>query len=313
MSAGRNDETQPAVSSTDVIRYSIVILTYARDTPLQLTLSNLKSMLGEHEDTEIVLVDNNSDDRDRSEFLHGFLHQQVIKTGRNKGVSGRNDGMDAARGDIIALLDDDVLVRTDDFLEEFRAVFDNHPDVGVVNVRKLDGKTMLQLPECIPHTDKHVDTSKPFFTFRFVGGLVGMRRSMHRELGGFSSEFFYGAEEREYSYRIIKAGWKIYYSPNVIAVETNDQGGRRNRTALMTDTLANTYIIAYLHKPILAFAIDLVLFTIFLCWKERGRVDLILAMSKFGAWKRSANRARRRPLDADALAYIRACGGATWR
>jgi GT2 family glycosyltransferase len=297
----------------DDIRFSVVILTYARDDALGLTLDRLRWALGPRHDVEVILVDNNVDDLDRSAMVADFPFHQLVRTGVNKGVSARNDGMDVARGEIIALLDDDVLVETADFLDRFAAVFDAKPDVGVVNVRKLDGATMTLLPECVPHTRKSVDTSRPFETFRFVGGLVAMRRAVHATLGGFSPDFFYGAEEREYSYRIIKAGWKIYYSPDVVAIETNHEGGRKPRAQLRTETLLNTYIIAFLHKSWPVFFVDVVLFTVFLWIKERGRIDVWSAIRRFAAWLRRPDRARRHPMDRKALNYIRACGGATWR
>ena len=295
------------------IRFSIVILTYARDDALALTLDRLRWALGARRDVEVILVDNNVDDRDRSAMIADFPAYRLVRTGENKGVSARNDGMDVAVGEIIALLDDDVLVVTQDFLDAFAAIFDARPQVGVVNVRKLDSKTMTLLPECVPHTSKSVDTSVPFETFRFIGGLVAMRRAAHAALGGFSPDFFYGAEEREYSYRIIKAGWKIYYSPAVVAIETNHEGGRKPRAQQLTEILLNTYIIAYLHKPWLVMVVDVVLFTSFLWVKERGGVDVGSAVRRFSAWLKRPDRARRQPMNKATLDYIRACGGATWR
>jgi GT2 family glycosyltransferase len=309
MSAEPGDDIDPEAA----IRYSIVILTWMRDDALPATLGRLKAAMGERADAEVVLVDNNADDRDRGDFLQDFPFRQVVKIGRNKGVSSRNDGMDAARGEIVIVLDDDVLVQTEGFLDLFGEVFDAHPDVGVVNVRKLDAKTMSQLPECIPHSRKGVDATKPFFTFRFIGGLVAMRRSMHRELGGFSTEIFFGAEEREYSFRIIQAGWKIYYQPEIVAIETNDAGGRRSHQELMTETLSNMYIIAYLYRPMGAMIANFIVYTPFAWLKERGRLYPFQAFGRFLTWWRRPDRSRRRPLDRRALAYIRSCGGATWR
>lgn len=297
----------------DGVRFSVVILTYARDDALKLTLDRLRWALGSRRDVEVILVDNNVDDQDRSAAIADFPFHRLVRTGVNKGVSARNDGMDVARGEIIVLLDDDVLIETQDALDRFAAVFDARPDIGVVNVRKLDSATMTLLPECVPHTRKSVDTDLPFETFRFIGGLVAIRRVVHQALGGFSPDFFYGAEEREYSYRIIKAGWKIHYSPDIVAIETNHAGGRKPRAQLRTETLLNTYIIAFLHKPWPVLVADVVLFTIFLWIKERGQLYVWQALKRFHAWLKRPDRARRQPMGRAAQDYIRACGGATWR
>lgn len=303
----------PSPPPPESLRYSVVILTYARDVALKTTLDRLEKAVGGRRDVEVILVDNNIDGADRTGFLKPFAFGQLVTTGENKGVSARNDGMAVARGEIIALLDDDVLLETPDFLDRFGEIFDARPDVGVVNVRKLDGKTMTLLAECVPHTRKSIDTSRPFLTFRFIGGLVGLRRTVYQQLGGFSPDFFYGAEEREYSYRIIKAGWKIYFCPNIVAIETNDMGGRKPRAHLSTEVLLNTYVIAYLHKPWPAAVIDVTLFTTLLFFKERGQIDVPYAIRRFFAWLKLPGRARRDPMDKRALGYIRECGGATWR
>ncbi|CAN5367295.1 N/A [soil metagenome] len=293
--------------------FSVVILTYARDTALQTTLASLRNAIGDRQDVEVVLVDNNVDTIDRASFLTDFAHSRYVRTGANKGVSGRNDGMAVAKGEILVLLDDDVLIESHDLFDKFSAAFTSEPRVGVVNARKLDSKTMSLLPEFIPHTRKDVDTTRPFLTFRFVGGLVALRRALYQDVGGFSPEFFYGLEEREYSYRIIKAGWKILYQPDIVAIETTDEGGRASRIDQRTETLSNRYIISYLHTPMAPMIANFVLFTLFLVIKEGGRVNVGRALGKFSTWLKKPGRPARRPIDRHAQAYIRACGGAIWR
>ena len=307
-----SDETA-LIAAQAMVRASVVILTFARDETLNITLAHLSAKLGRRADVEVVLVDNNLDDLDRAELLRAFPVFQVVKTGSNKGVSARNDGMAVARGEIIALLDDDVLVETPDFLERFEAAFAADPTVGVVMAKKLDGKTMTLLPECIPHTRKDVDVDQPFMTFRFLGGLVGVRRTMFRAVGGFSPEFFFGLEEHEYSFRIVKGGWKVMYAPDVLAIETNASGGRVRRFDAQTDLLCNRYMIAYLHMPLLSMLVNQILFTGFLFIKERGQIDVPRAIGNYLAWLRKPGRARRAPIGRAARDYIHACGGVTWR
>jgi GT2 family glycosyltransferase len=183
--------------AVEPVRFSVVILTYARDDALRTTLGLLHQAIEGRRDVEVILVDNNVDGVDRSSLLAAFPISRVVATGENKGVSARNDGMAVARGEFIALLDDDVLLQTPDFLDRFAAIFEERPDVGVVNVRKLEARTMTLLAECVPHTRKSIDTTKPFLTFRFIGGLVGLRREVFQALGGFNPDFFYGQEDRK--------------------------------------------------------------------------------------------------------------------
>ncbi len=304
-------EDHPINSS--FVRASIVILTFARDETLKQTLARLKDKIGPGDDTEIILVDNNPDDLNRAEFLQDFPLTQVIKTGSNKGVWARNYGAAAARGEVIVLLDDDVLVETSDFLRPFHRAFAEHPEVGLVTIKKLDGKTMTQLPECVPHPQKDIDLTKPFLTFRFTGGLIAIRRAMYQQVGGFSQDIFFGHEEHEYAFRVIKAGWKILYSPDVVAVETNAAGGRRSHYDERRDVLCNRYVLDYLHMGAAPMIIDMTLFTIALFIMERGKLDVLGAIANFRAWLGKPGRAARQPIDRRTKAYILACGGKTWR
>jgi GT2 family glycosyltransferase len=314
MSGGRDAAEPFAQARSEVaIVFSLVILTYARDPALVITLEALSSAMGARQDVEIILVDNNTDAVDRTHLISGFPNPRLVRTGRNKGVSGRNDGMNIARGEILVLLDDDVWVQTPGFLDIFKDGFDANPDVGVINVRKLDGETLSVLPECVPHTRKGLDLDQPFYTFRFIGGLVGLRRSLYLALGGYSAELFYGEEEREYSYRILKGGWRIYYEPRITAIETNNSGGRRSRRSLRTEILANRYIISFLHRPLAVMIFDFLVFTLYIFVKEKGQIDAHKAIHRFVAWLRTPGRARRKPIGPAERAYIRACGGTIWR
>lgn len=295
------------------LRFSIVILTYARDTVLRTTLDRLHAAIADRPDAEVVLVDNNADDIDRDAFLTRFAHRQWVRMGENRGVSARNEGMAAARGDIVVLLDDDVLIETKDFLDRFAQVLESDPTVGVVNARKLDATTMALRPEYIPHSRKDIDATKPFLTFRFVGGLVALRRKVFEEVGGFSPEFFWGLEEREYSYRIVQAGWKIYYEPGIVALETTDAGGRKSRFEQRTENLANRYIISFIHTPFIPMIGNFILFTVVQVVKERGQIGVFSAFRQFLKWLGTPGRSRRQPIDHRTRAYIHACGGELWK
>ena len=294
-------------------RFSVVILTFARDHSIAPTLASVEAAIGPRTDVEVILVDNNPDTVDRGPLLARFARSLVVKIGENRGVSARNDGMAAASGAFILILDDDVLIQSQDVFDRLEADFAAHPDVGLVNVRKLDAATMTQRWQCIPHTNKKIDPTRPFFTFKFVGGLIALRRAVFDGVGGYSPTIFFGAEEKEYSYRIIGAGWKIYYDPDIIAVEQNDPGGRPDNAKANTDLVLNTYKIAFLHKAWPAAITDSLGFTVYMLATQFRQVSISAALAGFRAWLRRPDRPRRRPLDGRALAYIRSCGGATWR
>lgn len=294
-------------------RFSIVILTYAREAILTAMLARLAGYLSGRSDYELLLVDNNIEAASRSAQLAPFHAAKLIWDGRNKGVAARNLGIDVARGDYVILLDDDVFVDTPDFLDRFAALFEDEPRLGAVTTRKyVRGETRRRL-DLIPHTDKSVDLTKPFHTFRFVGGCVGFRAQALREVGGFLPDFFYGLEEVELAYRIIDGGWTIRYEPDIVSEELEHPAGRRPKREVQTDRLANKYIITYLRMPQPWLLLNMVAFTPYLLYFARGEASVSGAIRQFSAWLRREDRPRRRPIGKAATRYIRECGGSIWR
>ncbi|MDR6788488.1 GT2 family glycosyltransferase [Sphingomonas sp. BE138] len=295
------------------IRFSVVVLTYARDQILSDTLQRLAMCLGVRDDYEVILVDNNPEPANREALLERFAHRRYLHSGENKGVRARNDGFDAATGAYIVLLDDDVLVETPAMLDLFAARFDEDERLGAITVRKhVRGETRRRV-DLIPHTAKDVDLTQTFLTFRFVGGCVAFRAACLREVGGFLPDFFYGLEEIELSYRIIDAGWRIRYDPAVACEELEHPAGRDAKKRVQTQRLANKYIISYLRMPFPEVLVNAALFTPYLLMRQRGQASVVGAVKQFLAWRARSDRPPRKAISRATADYIRQCGGSVWR
>ncbi len=288
-------------------------MTYARDFLIAEVLGYLRTKDGGRTDYEILLVDNNPEPVNRNELLAQFPSATSFQDGINKGVVGRNVGIDAARGEYVLIVDDDVFMETDDYLSTFERLFEAEPDVGVITIRKhVRGETGRRV-DLIPHTRKNVDLDSSFLTFRFVGGCVGFRREALRQVGGFFPDFFYGIEEVELAYRMINGGWKIRYSPVISVEELEHPAGRKPTRESQTDRLTNKYIMTWIHMPFPEILINYALFTPYIAYRVRGQIRIGAAVVRFIKWLARRNRPRRSPLSLAARTYIRACGGSVWR
>lgn len=295
------------------IRYSIAILTYAREPILAEVIERLAQHLAGRADYELIVIDNNVERIDRTVQLAPFAHAVHLWDGVNKGVVARNLAFERARGEVVVLLDDDVFVETPDFLDRFGALFDATPRLGAVTIRKhVRGETRPR-PDLIPHTDKSIDLTKPFDTFRFVGGCVAFRATTIRETGGFLPDFFYGLEEIELSYRIIDRGWTIRYQPDIVCEELEHPAGRKPKRLVQSDRLTNKFIISYLRMPSPYVWVNLIAFPPYAYAFARGEMDVMRAMRQFVTWLRRRDRPARAPIGKAARRYIRDCGGHLWR
>lgn len=111
---------------------SVIMLTYNRE---ELVGRAIKSILAQtYRDFEFIIVDNGSTDRSgqiAEEYAGKDNRVRVIHRERGNIGSGRNAGLDAARGEYVAFIDDDDWAEPD-FLEFLLVLAEeNHADVAI--------------------------------------------------------------------------------------------------------------------------------------------------------------------------------------
>lgn len=293
-------------------RFSLTMITFARDHMLRRVLAHLQPLLAARGDTEFILVDNNPDAIDRSSWLAGLGVVRYVKLGEKRGVAARNEGARRAHGDILVFNDDDVFVEPPDFLDRFAAAFAADPALGLACARTVMVESGETPRAYFPHTNKNLPKDRAFKTFRFQANAFAIRRDTYAKVGLMAEDFFYGLEEIDYAYRVIKAGFEILHLPEVRAMEANDPGGRAPLPAVERMRLANKFKISFMHMPLPALLINLPLFALYVLALNRGRVNVPGAFLDFLGWAWQ-NGARRQPIDRRTRAYIRACGGQLWK
>ena len=124
-----------ATKKTDP-KVSIIICTYSRARLLRQTLHSLKH-LRDIKDAEVIVVDNDSVD-DTGSVVREFMNQLPPKAHiryifePRQGLSiARNTGIEHARGEIIAFLDDDAIPTTE-WLSSLIQAFEKYPDAVAV-------------------------------------------------------------------------------------------------------------------------------------------------------------------------------------
>jgi GT2 family glycosyltransferase len=214
---------------------SVVISTYNRADRLPLALEALARQTG-HVPHEIIVVDNNSTDEtaalvQRAAASSGGRIRYLFE-GRQGLSYGRNAGIAAARGNVIALTDDDVRV-ADDWLLQVEAGFRAHPDVDYIGGRVLPHwlappPGWLTQAHWAPLALQDYGT-EPMMTGReraicLVGANLAFRRHIFERVGLFTPSLgrikdgIGSTEDHDMQLRLWRAGTHGLYLPTIVCV-----------------------------------------------------------------------------------------------
>lgn len=214
--------------SKDKCSVSIVIPSWNGKALLQRFFPSVieacKSYDGE---SEIIIIDDGSTDGTKGFICENYPQVRLIRLSSNQGFCHAcNLGMKEARGDIVVLLNNDMLVEKD-FLMFLLGHFENEKVFGVrPGLKWLEDKTdfdfnsffiglrwkwgLIELPML-----KVQNRKISRYISCISGGAGAFDRNKWLEMGGFDesfSPFYY--EDVDISYRAWKRGWIILYEPH---------------------------------------------------------------------------------------------------
>lgn len=199
--------------------------------------------LSELPDTEIIVVDNCSDDKYADRLAEPYDNVRVIRLNKNYGAVGRNFGIKLCSSPYIITLDDDVWGITPKHLQEIEKKFaaDNFLDCICFSV--IDEKTK-ETTNWIHHRHKHLYQNREFNTYEISEGAAAFKRGCFERVGLYPEEFFISHEGPDLAFRILNSGKKIIYFPEVVVVHAHAQEGRANWRRYYYDT-RNLIWLAY--------------------------------------------------------------------
>ncbi len=209
---------------------SLVICTRNRPALLHDTLASV--LAGNQVPPEIVVVDQSDfQDGDAAAFRHPACEVRYHHS-RTIGVSrARNTAISLARHDIVALLDDDMLVPQDWYESLIKALAAHGPQIIVTgrvmpHVEGPDGFVPTTITSLTPQT-----YAGRIFSDHLASGHMAMYRSAFEQIGPFDERLgpgthFPGAEDADFGYRAMLAGYAIQYVPDAVVYH---RAWRRNR------------------------------------------------------------------------------------
>jgi len=213
---------------------SLIVLNWNRR---DLLARCLPSVLGQdYPNFEVLLVDNGSTDSSLEWVASTYPQVRTLPQERNLGYAGgMNAGWRAAQGDLIAFLNNDVILRPD-WLRALAQALAGDERIGVAGCKLLYPQEQSQEPPLLQHAGgilryplalpdhwgfRQPDTGQ-FDELKDVDYVTGAallaRRRMLDEIGGFDEGFHFYFEDADLCFRARAAGWRVVYVPQAVAV-----------------------------------------------------------------------------------------------
>ncbi len=178
---------------------------------------------------ETIVVDNGSTDGSRELLARDYQQVRVLPLATNRGFAPAvNQGLRAAHGDIVVLLNNDTEADPH-WLEEIVAAFRQQPAAGMVacKLRLFDRRTLLHSAGDICRVDGipgnrgvweedrgQYDSADGVFGAQ--GAAAAYRKSMLDEIGLLDEEYESFLEDMDLNWRARLAGYTCAYAPRAI-------------------------------------------------------------------------------------------------
>jgi GT2 family glycosyltransferase len=193
---------------------SVVILNYRRRASLIRTLES--ALAQAYPEKEVIVVDNGSGDGTAEWLAREFPHVPVIALQENLGCAGRNSGVKRASGKLVVTIDNDVGFDSPFELQKVVNGFEQLPEVSALVFKVLEGDTgRVHLRDwCHPRSYWEF-ADREFETSFIPEGACAFRRDHFLRLGGYYEPFWIGHEGWDLSLRMLNAGLKMVYRPEI--------------------------------------------------------------------------------------------------
>lgn len=235
-----------------VLELSVIIVNYNVKYFLEQCLFSVQKAIKDM-DAEVIIIDNNSQDGSVDYLKPGFPKIQWIANHENVGFGKAcNQGFRQSRGKYVLFLNPDTIIPEDCF-QKCISFLGSETDAGALGIKMLDGKgkflkeskrafpspmtslfKLLGFSKLFPHSKLfsryhlgHLDENKNHEVEVLAGAFMMIRRKVLEQIGGFDEIFFMYGEDVDLSYRIKKAGYKIYYFAESSIIHFKGESSRK--------------------------------------------------------------------------------------
>lgn len=201
----------PSYNTEFLLRKNLPVVLAAADNP-------------ENQILEVILVDDASPDKSAEVVKKEFPQIRLIKHKVNRGFSSAvNTGVRMAKGELVALLNTDVLPDKD-FLKSTLPLFDDEDVFAVSLHEKGYSWAKAAFKEGFIAHEPGPVSKEPHISFWASGGSAIFRRDYWIKLGGMDEKVFspFYWEDLDLSYRAMKRGMKVLWDPDAHVIHKHE-------------------------------------------------------------------------------------------
>ena len=261
-------------------KIAIIIITYNRPADMLALAMNIEKLSSKKELLEeVIIVNNNS--TESYDIVTSFIQEnpstpfKYIESKENLGVSrGRNFAIDQSKAPILVLIDDDAEFQDTNALKRINEAVIENPHAGILAMKILYFQNSQFQLNAFPHKSfekrKHLQS---FETYYFAGcGNIIVKEAFDKA-GPFPTDFFYGMEEYDLSYRILDAGYTIKYIANIVLLHKESPEGRQTKSDKLRGMWVNKTKVAWRYLPMPSYFTTAIMWSMF--FLLNSKFDLI--------------------------------------
>lgn len=197
---------------------TLQITTCNRIEALKITLARIHDILMDERVYIIFCVDGSTDDT-YDYLTENFPQAEIIRNTKSIGlIASRNRMMALTQTPYALSLDDDLNILTSHSIDTLLHFFETHQDCAVQSFRIFWSTTP-------PVQTNH--SEKVEMIAGFAGGAHAFRMKAWHQINPYPEWYRFYGEEEYASMQLFKAGWKIYYNPEVLGHHRVDINNRK--------------------------------------------------------------------------------------
>lgn len=211
-------ETKAAINYMEKPFVSIVIPAFNAVSTIGHTIEACKSQDYPPDKIEIIVVDDSSED-DIKELVENFGVRYIYQEKAGP-ASARNNGWRNSKGCAICFTDADCLPKID-WVSKLAWHYSIDNIGAVAGSYNIDG-SLYMLDKFVHYEIKNRHSMMPEYVHSFGTYNVMVKRSVLEAVGGFNPEYYNASgEDTDLAYKIIKAGYKIYFTRDAFVNHKN--------------------------------------------------------------------------------------------